>query len=145
MSQIISDAQEKAIFTAIPAQVTIGETVINASKIWFNQAITSYPTITLNIATGGIASDIRDIRDGVAYYEEILTIHILTKNQSGLNGSRIAKQFASTICAEIASWVTPLSGDVRIFSPADDIKSIGNLGYTDEVFDYVLSITLYHS
>lgn len=145
MSRAISNTQKKAIFTNLPATVTIDETDITASKIWSNQAITSYPTITLNISNDGLASEIRDVSDGVLYYESTLTLHILTENQDGYNGARLAEQFAADICTEVESWTTPLTSDVRIFNPDTDIKSIGNLGYVDEKFDYVLSITLYHS
>lgn len=144
MSRAISDTQKKAIYSNLPVSVTIGETTINASKIWANQAITSYPTISLNVSTDGIPA-IRDVADGVLYYETTLTIHILTKSQSGLNGARIADAFAGSICTELESWVTPLTGDVRIFNPDTDIKSIGNLGYDLEVYDYVISVSLYHS
>jgi hypothetical protein len=145
MARAISDTQKKAIFTNLPASITIGADTITASKIWSNQVITSYPTITLNISNDGLASEIRDVSDGVLYYESTLTLHILTENQDGYNGARLAEQFAADICTEVESWTTPLTSDVRIFNPDTDIKSIGNLGYVDEKFDYVLSITLYHS
>ena len=145
MARAISNDQKKAIFTNLPSSITIDTTTINASKIYFNQEVTSYPTITLNISNDGLATDIRDVSDGVLYHECTLTIHILAENQDGYNGARIAEQFAADICSEIESWITPLTSDVRIFDPDSDIKSIGNLGYDDEVFDYVLSITLYHS
>ncbi|WP_406660882.1 hypothetical protein V7O66_13745 [Methanolobus sp. ZRKC3] len=145
MARAISNTQKKAIFTELPASVTLDTTTINASKIWFNQEVTSHPTITFNISNDGLASDIRDVSDGVLYYECTLTLHILTENQDGFNGATIAEQFAADICAEIESWTTPLTSDVRIFNPDSDIKSIGNLGYVDEEFDYVISVTLYHS
>jgi hypothetical protein len=145
MARAISNDQKKAIFTNLPASITIDTTTINASKIWFNQAITSYPSITFNISNDGIASDIRDVADWVLYYECTLTLHILTENQDGFNGSRIAEQIAVDICSEIESWTTPLTSNIRIFNPDADIKSIGNLGYEDEKFDYVISVTLYHS
>lgn len=145
MARAMSNDQKKAIFTQLPAQFTLDATTINASKIWFNQEVTSYPTITFNISNDGLSSDIRDVSDGVLYYECTLTLHILTENQDGFNGSRIAEQIAADICAEIESWTTPLTSDVRIFNPDSDIKSIGNLGYEDEKFNYVISVTLYHS
>jgi hypothetical protein len=145
MSRAISDTQKKAIFTELPASITLDTTTINASKIWSNQAVTSYPTITLNISNDGLASDILDVEDGVLYYECTLTLHTLTENQDGFNGSTVAEAFAAAICTEIETWVTPLTSDVRIFNQDSDIKSIGNLGYEDEKYDYVLSITLYHS
>ncbi|WP_407356801.1 hypothetical protein [Methanolobus sp. WCC5] len=144
MARALSDTQKRAIFTNIPASITIGEDNINASKIWSNQAITSYPTITMNISTDGIIS-VRDVSDGVLYYSCTLTLHILTENTSSYNGARIAEQFAADICTELESWTTPLTSDVRIFNPDEDINSIGNLGYDEGIFDYILSITLYHS
>jgi hypothetical protein len=144
MSRAISNTQKKAIFTNLPATVTIDETDITASKIWSNQVITSYPTITLNISNDGVTS-IRDVDDGILYYTATLTVHILTENAQGFNGSIIAEQFASDICEEIETWTTPLTGDVRIFNPDEDINSIGNLGFDEGIFDYILSITLYHS
>ena len=144
MSRAINDTQKKAIFSNLPSSVTIGSTNINASKIWANQAITSYPTISLNVSTDGIPA-VRDVSDGVLYYKTVLTIHILTKNQSSLNGDRIADAFAGSICTELESWVTPLTGDVRLFDVDTDIESIGNLGYDLEVYDYVISVSLYHS
>jgi len=145
MARAISDTQKKGIFMNLPGSITIGSDTINASKIWFNQTISSYPTITLNISNDGLTSDIRDVSDGVLYYPCTLTIHILTESQNGYNGSMIAEQFAADICTEIESWITPLSGDVRIFNPDEDINAIGNLGFDEGIFDYILSITLYHS
>jgi hypothetical protein len=146
MSRAISATQKKAIFTNLPASVTSGSTTINASKIWSNQVITSYPTIDLNISNDGIASDIRDAEDGVLYYKSTLTIHIYTENEhSSIQGAVVAEMFAAAICSEIESWTTPLTSDVRIFNPDTDIKSIGNLGFEDDIFDYIISVTLYHS
>jgi hypothetical protein len=145
MSRAISNSQKKIIFNSIPSTITIDETDITASKIWSNQAVTSYPTIDLNISNDGVQTGIRDVSDGVLYYQATLTIHIYTQNLDGFNGARIAEHFAADICSEIESWITPLTGDVRIFNPDSDINSIGNNGYEDEIFDYVLSITLYHS
>lgn len=144
MARAISNDQKKAIFTNLPSSITIGEDTINASKIWSNQAITSYPTITMNISTDGIVF-VRDVTDGVLYYSCTLTLHILTENTSSYNGARIAEQFAADIITEIESWVTPLTSDVRIFNPDEDINAIGNLGFDEGIFDYILSITLYHS
>lgn len=145
MARAISNDQKKTIFTQLPASVTIDTDTINASKIYVNQAITSYPTITLNFSNDGQATDIRDVSDGVLYYSCTLTIHILTENTSSYSGARIAEQFASDIIAEIETWTTPLTSDVRIFNPDEDINAIGNLGFDEGIFDYVLSITLYHS
>lgn len=145
MSRAISNSQKKIVFNSLPATVTIDETDITATKIWFNQVCNTYPYISLNISNDGIASEIRDVEDGVLYYQATLTIHIYTENQDGFNGARIAEQIAADICEEIETWTTPLTSDVRIFNPDTDIKSIGNLGFEDDIFDYIISVTLYHS
>lgn len=147
MTRVLTEAQKKTIFVAIPASVTIDTTQINASKIWFNQKITSYPTVSLNISTDGTVSEIRDLSEGVGYYTSIFTIHVIAEHQDGLNGVVIAEALANEIIQEIESWTTPLSGDIRILSP-DDIKSLQNLGQFEEksdVFDFVISVTLHHS
>lgn len=144
MSNIISDSQKRAIYTALPSAVTISGTVINASKIWSNQRISSYPTITLNISRDGGDAEY-DVTSGQLYYDSTLTVHILTKDTSGFNGAVIAEALAASICSTVAGWTTPLTGDVRIFDPRQDIGNLGNLGYDLDVYDYVLSITLYHS
>jgi len=145
MSRYLSNSQERAIFQALPLNVDIDGTIFNASKIWENQTITSYPTITLNVPTDGVPSDIVDVADGVLYYEATLTMHILTENAQGKNGAVIAKAFGNAIAAAVALWTTPLSGDVRIFNPGD-IKPLRNHGqFGSGIFDYVQSITLYHS
>lgn len=144
MSRILSSAQNKEIFKAIPASITIGAKTINASKIYPNQEITGYPTISLNIANDGVQY-IKDVTDSVLYYQSLLTIHVLTKNAEGLNGAVIAESLCNEIISEIESWVTPLTGDVRIFNPETDIKSLQNNGYSESVYDYILSINLYHS
>jgi len=145
MSRAISNSQKKAIFSSIPSTVTIDSTDIAATKIWFNQVCNTYPYISLNISNDGIASEIRDAEDGVLYYQATLTIHIYTENQDGFNGARIAEQIAADICEEIETWTTPLTSDVRIFNPDTDIKSIGNLEFEDDIFDYIISVTLCHS
>lgn len=143
MARILSTAQKKQIFTQLPAVVTIDEKTINASKIYPNQEITNYPVISLNFANDGVQY-VKDVADGVLYYQSILTIHVQTKNDDK-SGATIAESFCNEIISEIESWVTPLSGDVRIFDPESDIKSIQNRGYSETVYDYVLSVNLYHS
>jgi hypothetical protein len=144
LSRIISNTQKKEIFKAIPATVTINETSVTATKIWSNQAITSYPTITLNFSSDGIP-ELIDVVDGVLYYQASLTIHILTKNVPGISGARLAEAFANEIISAIAEWVTPLTGDVRIFDSEEDIKSLQVIDYSDDVFDFAFSATIYHS
>jgi hypothetical protein len=131
------------VFVAIPSQVTIGETEITASKIWANQELSNYPAISLNISNDGIRY-LEDVTDGVLYYQATLTIHILTQNSDGLNGGRIADELSQAIITETESWTTPLSGDIRIFNPETDIKSVQPV-YSDYVFDYIISVDIYHS
>lgn len=142
MSRVLTEAQKKTIFVAMPASVTIDTTQINASKIWANQELNTYPTISLNISNDGI-QHVRDVSDGVLYYQATLTIHILTKEASGINGAIIADAFSQAIISEIESWLTPLTGDVRIFNPEEDIRSVQS-SYSDHIFDYIISIDLYH-
>ncbi|WP_135612750.1 hypothetical protein [Methanococcoides sp. AM1] len=143
MSRVFTEAQKKEIFKQLPAAVTIDTTEINASKIWSNQELTSYPTISLNVSNDGI-QHIRDVYDGVLYYQSTLTIHILTKEASGINGAIIADAFSQAIITEIESWTTPLTGDVRIFNAEEDIHSV-QPSYADHIFDYIISIDLYHA
>ncbi len=145
MSRYLNYSQEKAIFRALPASVDVDGTILSASKIYENQIVTGYPTITLNVPSDGVPSDIVDVSKGVLYYEAILTVHILTENTQGKNGAVIAKAFGNAIATAAALWETPLTGDVRIFHPGD-IKPLRNHGQIGSgIFDYVLSITLYHS
>lgn len=143
MARIISNPQKKAVYVAIPSQVTIGETTITASKIWSNQGYSTYPVVSLNISNGGI-QHIRDVSDGVLYYQATLTIHVLTENTGGLNGARIADALAQAIVTEIESWTTPQTGDVRIFNAEEDIGSVQPT-YSDYVFDHIISVDIYHS
>lgn len=146
MPKVISDAQKQLVKVTIPSSVTIGSNTYSASKLWSNQKISSYPTITCNISNDGYHPDIEDITDGILYYSCTLTIHILVAQQTGKDsGARIAEAFAQAIISTISGWTTPLTGDVRIFDPRSDIGSVGFLGYDAEVFDYVLTVTLYHS
>ncbi len=143
MARILTTAQKKAIFISIPTQITIDTTDIDASIQWANQDITSYPTISLNIASDGITA-IEDVSDGILYSTATLTIHILTKNAQGFNGAIIAETFSQAIIDEITTWTTPLTGDVRIFDSHEDIASLQNNGFSDDIYDYILSITIHH-
>ena len=145
MPRILSNAQKKAVFVAIPASVTIDATPITASKIYPNQK-SGYPYISINFAGDGIPY-IEDVVDGVLYYQTIMTIHVMTRDASGFNGARIAEELSNEIISEIESWTTPLTEDVRIFDPLTDIKSLQNDGFEDNtgVYDYILSINLYHA
>jgi hypothetical protein len=146
MTKVISDAQKQLIKVTLPSSVTIGSNTYTASKLWSNQKITSYPTITCNVTNDGYDTETEDVVDGILYYSCNLTIHILVAQQTGKDsGARIAEAFAQAIITTISGWTTPLTGDVRIFDPRLDIGSVGFLGYDAEVFDYVLTVTLYHS
>ena len=146
MSKVISDAQKQLIKVTLPSSVTIGSNTYTASKLWSNQKITSYPVITCNVSNDGYKTDIRDITNGILYYSCTLTIHIMAADQAGKDsGARVAEALALAIITTISGWTTPLTGDVRIFDPEDDISSVGFLGFDSDVFDYVLSVTLYHA
>lgn len=146
MSKVISDAQKQIIRVTLPSSATIGSNTYTASKIWSNQKITSYPVITCNVSSDGYSTNIRDITDGILYYSCTLTIHILAADQVGKDsGARVAEALAQAIVTTVSGWTTPLTGDVRIFDPEADISSLGFLGFDSDVFDYVLSVTLYHS
>ena len=146
MSKVISDAQKQLIKVTLPSSVTIGSNTYTASKLWSNQKITSYPVITCNVSNDGYKTDIRDITNGILYYTCTLTIHIMAADQAGKDsGARVAEALAQAIITTISGWTTPLTGDVRIFDPEDDISSVGFLGFDKDVFDYVLSVTLYHA
>lgn len=146
MSKVISDAQKQQIKVTLPSSISIGNNNYNASKLWSNQEVTSYPVIQCNISNDGYNTNIEDITDGILYYSCTLTIHVLAANVTGKDsGAVVAETFAQSIINTISGWITPLSNDVRIFNPREDIGSVGFLGYDSEVFDYVLSIKLYHS
>lgn len=146
MSRVISDAQKQLIKVVLPNLITIGNNNYTASKLWSNQKTTSYPSIICNISNDGIENGIDDIVDGTLYYSCTLTIHILAKTDVGKdNGAVICETFAQTIINTISSWTDPLDEDVRIFNPREDITGVGFLGYQSDVFDYVISIKLYHS
>ena len=146
MSKVISDTQKQLVRVTLPSTTTIGSNSYTATKLWSNQKITSYPSIICNITNDGYDTGIRDITSGILYYSCTLTVHILASNVTGKDsGARVAEALAQAIITTVSGWTTPLTGDVRIFDPDSDISSVGFLGYDSEVFDYVLSITLYHS
>lgn len=144
MPRILSTTQKKELFKAIPASVTIDDTTVTASKIWSNQVLTTYPTITLNISQDGLL-ELADVVDGAIYYKSTLTIHVLAETASGIPGATLAEALCNEIVEEIASWTEPLPGDVRIFDSNADIKSVQSLGAENGVFDFVMSISIYHS
>lgn len=125
--------------------VIIGETTVTASKIWSNQKLTSYPSITLNISLDGIPH-YADVVDGVLYYQATLTVHILAETSSGIPGVILAETLAGQIASVIETWITPLAEDVRIFDQESDISSIRSLGTSVEgATDLVLSVKIYHA
>lgn len=112
----------------------------------------SWPAITLNFSQDGLPGDIKSI-EPIPYYKTMLTLHVLTKNFDDrptkyINGNIIAKSIGANIIAAIAGWTTPITGDIRIFDPDEDIKSFENRGELTDfsgVFDYTLSIDLHHA
>lgn len=159
MSRIISKTQEQEVFKALPKDFTI-ETVAfnNVWKNYVNQMTaehSAYPAIALNFSQSGLASDIRDINAGAIYYKTMLTIHVLAKHYddragSGkyVNGALIAKGIGQGLMDAIKTWTTPITGDVRIFDPDEDIHPFESRGQAPEwggVFDYVFWVMLSHS
>lgn len=112
----------------------------------------TWPAITLNFSQDGLPGDIANI-DPIPYYKTMLTLHVLTKHYDDLpteyiNGAIIAKSIGQNIIDAIAGWVTPITGDIRIFDPDTDIKSFENMGELTDfsgVYDYTLSIDLHHA
>ena len=108
----------------------------------------AFPVITLNFAQDGLPGPIRDVKDGVPYYQTLLTIHVLTKNSGSLSGAVIARGIMDGIIDELSTWTTPITGDIRLFDPDTDIRPVQNNGVLPDgqsVFDYILSVNLYHS
>lgn len=151
MSRILTDTQEKEIFKAVPASFTIETKAFTASKIYPNQMTvehSSYPVITLNFSQDGLPGPVRDISEGVPYYQSMLTMHILTQNASGLAGPVIARGIVQDIVTSITAWTTPITGDIRIFDPEYDIHPVQNNGLVPDgrsIFDYILSVDIYHT
>lgn len=152
MSEILSDSQEQEIRVTLPSSVTIIDSVCSTThaiaKKWATQEIDSNITITLNISLDSIDTGIEDVTDGVLYYGCNLTIHILVDTVSGSfihHGAHIAKAIAQTIVNTIKNWTTPLSNDIRIFDPTEDIKTLSLFSYDAGIFDYILYAKLYHS
>ena len=155
LTRIMSKAQENAVFVALPKDFTIEAVVFNSvSKIYITQMTkehSTYPVITLNFSQTGLPSEIKDLVKGTVYYKTMLTIHILAKHYTGtpyVNGALIAKGIAQSIMDTVKTWVTPLTGDVRIFKPDEDIHALESKGQVPEwgnVFDYVMWLDLYHS
>lgn len=154
----MSKIQEQEVFKALPKDFTI-ETVAfnNVSKVYVNQMTkehSAYPVIALNFSQSGLASEIRDVSAGAIYYKTMLTIHILTKHYddrgvSGkyVNGALIAKGIGQGLMDAIKTWTAPITGDVRIFDPDEDIRALENKGQVPEwgnVFDYVFWVNLSH-
>lgn len=146
MSKVLSDVQKQAIRAHTADTITIGTNTYHASKLWSNQKITSYPSIVLNIANSGQDTDIKDVVAGPLYYSCILTVHILAKDEIGMDsGAVICEHFADVIIDEMETWIVPFEEDVRIFNPSSDISAVGFLGHQAGYFDYVISIIIYYS
>lgn len=145
MSRIISDLQKREVFKAIPSTVAIGDTTVSASKIWANQKLTSYPTITLNFSNDGIPALV-DVVEGVQYYQATLTVHVLADTVQKIPGAILAEAFANQIVSVIGTWIEPLAENIRIFDIEGDISSVRNMGSFENstTTDLVFSIKIYH-
>lgn len=154
MARILTTTQKKTIFTNLPANFTIdGVAFSSVSKKYANQITidedTTYPVISLNYAQDGIQSQVIDVGEGVVYWKCMLTIHVLAKHASGLNGATICEGIAQGIMDEVESWKTPLDTDnFDLFTiDDDDIKPLDNRGILQQftgVYDYVFSINIWH-
>jgi hypothetical protein len=151
MARLLTKTQEQEIFKAVPSSFTIETKAITASKKYPNQMTdehSTYPVITLNYSQDGLPGPIDDLESGSPYYQSMLTVHVLAQDSSGLSGPVVARGIAQSVMTSVATWTTPITGDVRIFDPESDIHPIQNLGaMTNDrsVFDYALSIDIYHS
>lgn len=151
MARILTKTQEQEIFKAIPASFTIETVGFTASKIYPNQMTvehSSYPVITINFSQDGLKGPIQDLVGGVPYHQLMMTIHVLTQNSDGLSGPVIARGILQDIITEISTWTTPITGGTQIFDAESDIHSVLNLGQLPDgrsIFDYTLSIDLYHT
>lgn len=146
MSKFISDNQKKELFLAIPSQVLIDGTKYTASKLWYNQKLTTYPAVTLKISSDGIPAYV-DVVEGIQYYQALMTVHVLADNVSGKkSGTVLAEALAGQISAAAEHWIDPLSENIRIFDIENDISSIRNMGNFEgtTATDLVFSIKLYH-
>lgn len=139
------------VFKAIPAAHTINTVDFTAQKLYTNQMTDKHdqwPSIVLNYSQMGIPSEIRDVTAGVIYHHAMLTIHVLAKNNDGPPynpGPVIARTIGENIITTISGWTTPITGGVRIFDPAEDIKTLQDLGEMPEfagVYDWTLWVNL---
>lgn len=151
MARILTKTQEQEIFKAIPSSFTIETVAFTASKIYPNQMTvehSSYPVITINFSQDGLPGPIWDLVGGVPYYQSMMTVHVLAQNSDGLSGPVIARGIMQDIITEITEWTTPVTGGTNIFNPESDIHPMQNLGTLPDgrsIFDYVISIDLYHT
>lgn len=112
----------------------------------------AWPAITLNFSQDGLPGQIKNL-GATPYYKTMLTIHVLTQHYDDrpttyINGALIAKGIGQRIMDTVATWTTPITGDIRIFNPDRDIKAFesrGELSDFSSIFDYVLSIDLHHA
>jgi hypothetical protein len=108
----------------------------------------TYPVITINFSQDGLQGPLRDLVAGVPFYQSMMTTHVLVQNSDGLAGPVIARGIMQDIITEISTWTTPITGGTQIFDAESDIKPMQNLGRLMEsrsIYDYVLSVDLYHS
>jgi hypothetical protein len=151
MARILTKTQEQEIFKALPSSFTIETVNFTASKIYPNQMTVEhpmYPVITINFSQDGLQGPLRDLADGVPFYQSMMTTHVLVQNSDGLAGPVIARGIIQDIITEISTWTTPITGGAQIFDAESDIKPMQNLGRlmdSRSIYDYVLSVDLYHS
>ena len=89
---------------------------------------------------------LKDIETGPLYYSCILTIHVYARTETSKDsGAVIAETLAQAIMDTVATWTTHLVPTLEYFDPMTDIKGVGFVGHNAGVFDYVISITLFHS
>ncbi|MCJ7694314.1 MAG: hypothetical protein MUO40_02710 [Anaerolineaceae bacterium] len=151
MARILTKTQEIEIFKAVPASFTIETVAFTASKIYPNQMTaehSSYPVVTINFSQDGLQGPLRDLVDGVPYYQSMMTIHVLAQNSGVLSGPVIARGIMQAIITAVSLWVTPITGGTHIFDAESDIHPMQNLGPLPDgrsIFDYVISIDIYHT
>jgi hypothetical protein len=151
MGRIISLAQKKDVYDAIPNSYTVEGVVFNPSKIYANQLARNqnYPLIVLNYPQEGVPSDFEYLISGMTFWKAVLTIHVLATDYKAsgvfVNGAKIGEGIAGDIITAMEALTTPTANGVRIFFPNHDITALGFLGgVEDGVYDYVFTVNLYY-
>jgi len=151
MAEILSIAQKKTIFAAIPSSFTINSVAVTASKKYANQLVldddTAYPVISLNHSQDGLKG-IVDAGIGGVMFKGMLTIHVYSKSTSSLNGVAMGDGVAQGIIDTLKTWVTPLTGDIKVFHPTVDIHPVNYQGLEpglEGVHGFVFWVDLWHA